>query len=424
VLSRRVAWSVALVATLTMAVSYVDRQAFATLSFAVKEDLGLSGSQYGWLQSAFSFAYLAATPLCGWWIDRVGARRGLVISVLLWSAVAGLHCFATGFAMLFALRIALGIAEGPSFPGSAQVIQRALPPAERARGFGVLFTGSSLGAMVVPPLAAALYVAYGWRFAFIGTALVGLIWLPLWLLATRQRGVREALDTPVDTGPPEPRSTFRDLARSPVTIRALLGILAAAPVAGFSNAWGTLFLQREFRISQGDVGVYLWLPPLAFDAGAILFGHLASRQHREDGEPPRLLYGISIPLAAGGLAALPNATTPWEGMALIGVAMVGAGGLYTLVTADFLSRVPQRSVSLASGMMAGAQSLALIIMNPLLGAAVDHYGSYDGVVQVIALWVLPGSLAWLLWKPAKRPSTYRFPEASIVKSSDGDSSKS
>src|SRR5689334_1620162 len=81
VLSRRVAWSVALVATLTMAVSYIDRQAIATLAPSVKAALDISGKEYGWLGSAFSFAYLAATPLCGWWIDRVGARRGLVLSV-------------------------------------------------------------------------------------------------------------------------------------------------------------------------------------------------------------------------------------------------------------------------------------------------------------------------------------------------------
>ncbi len=423
-LSRRVAWSVALVATLTMAVSYVDRQAFAYLSVQVTKDLGISEAQYGWLTSAFSIAYLVATPICGWWIDRVGARRGLVISVLVWSAVAALHCFATGFFMLFALRIALGIAEGPSFPGSAQVVQRALPPAERARGFGVLFTGSSLGGMVVPLLAGTLYAFYGWRLAFVGTALVGLIWVPLWLLATRQRGVSEALDTVPDEGPPEPRPRLVELVLHPVGLRALAGIFAAAPVAGFVLLWGSKFLNRTFGVTQEDARAYLWLPPLAFDAGAILFGDLASRQRREGGAPPRLLFAIAIPLAAGGLGFLPLATTPWEGMAFIGVAMVGAGGLYTLVTADMLARMPPGSVSLGGGTMAAAQSLALIIVSPLIGAAVDHYQSFDVVALALGLWVLPGSLVWLLWKPPTRFSVQRLPAASIVERSGGDSSKS
>jgi ACS family hexuronate transporter-like MFS transporter len=415
---------VALVATLTMAVSYVDRQAFATLSEAIKRDLGISHAEYGWLQAAFSFAYLAATPLAGWWIDRVGARRGLVISVLVWSAIAAMHCFATGFAMLFALRIALGIAEGPSFPGSAQVVQRALPPADRPRGFGVLFTGSSLGGMVVPLLAAALFALYGWRLALVGTAAIGLVWVPLWLLVTRQRGVPEALDRPADAAADEPRATFRELVTHPIVIRALVAVFAAAPIFGFVFAWGTLYLTHTFGVAQAGVGAFLWLPPLAFDLGAVAFGDLASRQRRAEGAPPRLLFACAIPLGAGGLALLPLATTPWEGIAIAGVAMAGSGGMYTLVTADLLSRMPPGSVSFAGGIMAGAQSLALIVMNPLVGAVVDRHGTYDVPARALALWVLPGALVWLLWRPAKRLVVQRLPAASIVAISGRDSSKS
>ena len=151
-LSRRQAWFVALVATLTMAVSYADRQALAVLAPTVTRALAMSEQTYGWLLSAFSLAYMLGAPLAGRWIDRVGARRGLVASVLIWSAVAALHALVPGVAVLFVLRIALGLAESPSFPGAAQTVQRVLPIADRPRGFGVLFVGSSLGAMVVPPL--------------------------------------------------------------------------------------------------------------------------------------------------------------------------------------------------------------------------------------------------------------------------------
>src|SRR5512139_3534781 len=89
--SRRVAWSVALAATFTMTVSYIDRTTLAVLAPSVTKALGISETAYGWLASAFSIAYLLATPLSGWWIDRIGARRGLVWSVLLWTIVAALH---------------------------------------------------------------------------------------------------------------------------------------------------------------------------------------------------------------------------------------------------------------------------------------------------------------------------------------------
>src|SRR5262249_19130289 len=46
-LSRRTAWIVAIAATLTMTVSYIDRQALAVLSVAVTKDLDISREQYG-----------------------------------------------------------------------------------------------------------------------------------------------------------------------------------------------------------------------------------------------------------------------------------------------------------------------------------------------------------------------------------------
>src|SRR5262245_30956785 len=118
----------------------MDRQTLSVLAPAVTEALGVSDSGYGWLASAFSLSYLVGAPLAGRLVDELGARRGLLGAVLLWSVVAGLHALAPGFGTLFALRIALGLAEGPSFPGAAQTVTRVLPPDEQPRGFGVLFT--------------------------------------------------------------------------------------------------------------------------------------------------------------------------------------------------------------------------------------------------------------------------------------------
>jgi len=76
VISRGNAWTVAIVATLTMTVSYIDRSTLAVLAPSVTKALDIGETEYGWLTSAFSIAYLFATPLSGWWIDRIGTRRG------------------------------------------------------------------------------------------------------------------------------------------------------------------------------------------------------------------------------------------------------------------------------------------------------------------------------------------------------------
>src|SRR5689334_14910251 len=97
-LSRRQAWTVAIVATLTMTVSYIDRATLGVLAPTVTKALDISEAEYGWLAAAFSIAYLVSTPLAGWWIDRIGARRGLLGSVAVWSVVAALHAIAPSLA--------------------------------------------------------------------------------------------------------------------------------------------------------------------------------------------------------------------------------------------------------------------------------------------------------------------------------------
>jgi ACS family hexuronate transporter-like MFS transporter len=406
--SRQTAWLVAMVSTLTMPVSYIDRATLAVLAPTVTKVLDISETEYGWLTSAFSIAYLVATPASGWMIDRIGARRGLVGSILVWTTVAALHAVVPGFGILFALRIALGVAEGPSFPGAAQTMQRILPATDRERGFGVLFTGSSIGGMIAPPLASYLFrVTHSWRIAFAGSALVGLVWVPLWIAVTWRRDVREQLDVP-----PPPRTDSRDigeriadglhkyveLLKHPNMIRALIAILGAAPVIGFILLWGAKYLARAWHVEQEDIGHYLWLPPLIFDVATIAFGDLASRQKRPPGTPPRLLFAIGVALAAT-LAFLPYADTRWHAVIQLGVAMAGGGIIYTLVTSDLLSRVPSDRVALAGGTVASSQSFALIVVSPLIGMSVDRYGTFDVAVVVLGIWMIPCGLYWILKKP-------------------------
>jgi predicted MFS family arabinose efflux permease len=137
---------------------------------------------------------------------------------------------------------------------------------------------------------------------------------------------------------------------------------------------------------------------VCLDLGAILFGDLVARRRRTAGTPPRALFVVATLLAIS-VALLPWAGTPWQAMAIIGMAFAGGAAVYTITTADVLGRMPPECVSSAGGLIAGAQSLALIIANPLVGRAVEHYGNYDVVALVAGAWVIPGALVWLVWRP-------------------------
>lgn len=396
------AWAVTLVATSTMAISYLDRSVLAVLAPSVQADLGIDDASYGWLQSAFSIAYLASAPIAGLLLQRFGLRRGMLAAVLSWSVVAAIHAGVPSFGALFALRLALGTTESPSFPGSAAAIARAQPPHARARALGLLYTGSSLGSIVAAPLAPALAVWLGsWRGAFLGTAVLGLVWIPLWLWVTSDATTRARLE--------QAPSALRGpglwvVLRHPAVIRASILVAATSPIFAFVLGWGSKLLVEVHDIEQANVGRYLLVPSLMLDLGAIVFGHFASLHSRAHGtkSTPTFVVVVALLLTLS-FAAVPFVPGPWAAMVTAGVALAGAGGLFAIFTADMITRVGADVAATAGGCTASVQSILYVIANPLFGYGHTALGSYDLVIVLTALWALPGALVWLFWRPETTP---------------------
>ena len=68
-----------------------------------------------------------------------------------------------------------------------------------------------------------------------------------------------------------------------------------------------------------------------------------------------------------------------------------------LITSDLLSRVPLQRTSAAGGLAAAAQSLAHIVVSPLIGMTIDRTHGYGLVSVALGLTVIPTTLAFVLW---------------------------
>jgi ACS family hexuronate transporter-like MFS transporter len=405
-LSRSRGWLVAVVATLAMSVSYVDRQVLAAIATSVREALHFDALQFGWLAGAFSASYLVAAPLSGWLIDRIGARRGLAASVVLWSCVSAAHALVPTFAALLLLRILLGVAEAPSFPGAAQTVRRVLPPSDRATGYGILFTGSSFGAAVAGPLAVWLNVKFGWQAAFLVTALLGTLWIPLWLAVCGDASVREALAAPDSHSISRPRADApprTSLLLDPALLRAVVLVFAAAPAIMFALVWLPQYLELARRVPRASLGHYLWLPPLMTDAGMLGFGLLASwRDARSSGPRSHRVLVLMAAALDASLALVPRMPGTWAAVLVVGIACAGGGGLYTLFMGDMVARIHPEHVAMASGLTAAAQSLVYVVLNPVVGGWIERSHSFDGPLVLLGVVAIPGALAWVTW-PMRGP---------------------
>ncbi|MCL9781938.1 MFS transporter [Vibrio sp. S4M6] len=158
-------------------INYIDR---ASISFAFNE-LHTSKSEIGLILGGFGIGYLITTFVGGILVDRFGPKTVLVVSAIFWAIAMFTTALTSSFAMLFASRILLGLAEGPNFPTMAKTMSNWLPHAERGRSlsYGLLAVPISLA--IGSPLIAELTVHYTWRGMFFILGAVVLVWVPFWL---------------------------------------------------------------------------------------------------------------------------------------------------------------------------------------------------------------------------------------------------
>src|SRR5471030_2266575 len=131
----RVRWLILAILFAVTTINYADRTAIAGPE--LKKLLGLSPVQMGFVFLAFAWSYVLAQLPGGWLLDRFGSKRTYFFSIFLWSSftmLMGTVGFLTGAAAvttLFCLRLLIGAAEAPSFPGNSRLASAWFPTAER-----------------------------------------------------------------------------------------------------------------------------------------------------------------------------------------------------------------------------------------------------------------------------------------------------
>jgi len=167
--------------TLALAViTYLDRVAISSAAPAIRNELGLSLVQMGWVFSVFTFAYAAFEIPSGWLGDVSGPRKVLTRIVLWWSAFTMLTGAAWNFVSLLVVRFLFGVGEAGAFPNISKSFSNWFPTAERGNAHGVIFMGTRLGGALAPPLIVLLMAAVGWRAAFVVFGAIGVVWCLFW----------------------------------------------------------------------------------------------------------------------------------------------------------------------------------------------------------------------------------------------------
>jgi MFS family permease len=149
-------------------INYVDRGNLATAGPLLKDELGLSNSQFGALGSAFFLSYAPLQLLAGWLAQRFDVRYVLII----WASATALVGLVTSFAALLALRLLLGVGESVTYPCNSKLLAQRAPEHQRGRANGVIAGCQALGPTFGTLVGGLIMVSCGWRAAFVGVGFV------------------------------------------------------------------------------------------------------------------------------------------------------------------------------------------------------------------------------------------------------------
>ncbi len=385
-MTRRRAWFLCGLLFAATALSFLDRQVLSVLAPQITAEFGMTNAVYSRVVFAFVLSYTVMFSLGGRLIDAIGTRLGLALAVLVWSAASGAHAAAAGAVSLGVARLFLGAGEGACFPAVTKGAVEWMPAERRALAVGIANGGSAFGAVLAPPLTAWVAGAFGWRSAFLCTALAGVLWMAAWFAGTA--GVQAAKwDGP-------PRVTVRDLLGRPDVRLLLLARFCFDPVFYFYMFWIPQYLSRERDMSLAAIGAYTWIPFFALGVTNIAAGHVSDALVARGWAPRRarltLMLGAALLTPASGLAAL--AGTPALAIALMSVLMLAHG----VWIANFITligdTVAPGEVATAVGLTGTCGGVAGMLSNLVVGPVVDHY-SFTPVFLVSAV-VYPA--AWLI----------------------------
>jgi MFS family permease len=162
-------------------VCYLDRINMSVAGRSIAQEFVLSPVALGYLFSSFLWAYVVMMLPSGRLVDALGAHRMAAIGAAFWSIAQMLSGAATGFVTLLLTRLGLGVGEAPTFPVSYRSVRDWAPYTERGIAVGCIQAGTLLGPALSAPLVAWLIAATSWRWSFVVTGIIGLVWVAVWV---------------------------------------------------------------------------------------------------------------------------------------------------------------------------------------------------------------------------------------------------
>lgn len=387
-----------------------DRWLMAPMFPYMMKDLGLDYSQLGSLIGALGVAWGIWSIVMGPVSDRIGRKKILVATMIVFSVLSSLSGFATGFGSLLLLRAAMGVAEGAFTPASLAANSEASRPARRGLNQGLQLSMIPLVGLGFAPIAATqlLRVVPSWHWVFMISAVPGLIVSALIWRLLRER--TRSSDVPLGVEGAA-KMEWTQLLRTRNVLVATAAILCAMGGIFVIGAMVPIYLVAVLHLDTRSMGFVASAIGFGGFAGSFALPGISDRVGRR----PTALFGF---VAATLLLYCFARTGPHPQMLfalLFGVSLFSIGLLSLLSGPVATEAAPPGLVASAIGFVSGVgETFGGGVAPVIAGFIAQHFGLARTLDFAFYSLVAGAGIAVLLVETAPRRRTLARPDGDAV----------
>jgi len=344
--------------------------------------------EYGWSRAtitsgnAFAKIFVGLFGfLAGWMIDRYGPRRLMLAGILMGGiALIGLsQVTALWQFYLFYVFNALGYMCGGPLPN--QVLTSRWFNKSRGKAMGFAYLGIGVGGMLVPQIAKALNIHFGWHNALmiLGIIMIAIAFPMAWIV---KENPPESLAGTIKAE--EPKVPLRTMLKSRAFYLLVIGSTCSiAAVSGTSQNL-KLFFSIDLKYTQSEAANVISLVLLASILGRILMGWLADRF------PKKYVMILIYTFVAGSIPLLYFASSPGIIYVFALIFGIGLGGDYMIIPLMAAELFGVKVMGRIMGLVLTSDGIAEALSPMLVGWLRDRGGSYANGFAALIVFAIIG----------------------------------
>jgi ACS family hexuronate transporter-like MFS transporter len=385
-------WTVCALLFAATSINYMDRQVLGILASTLQHSIGWTEAQYGYIVSAFQFAYAVGLILAGQMVDRFGTRIGYAIVMGIWSVAAMAHSLARSALGFGIARFFLGLGESGNFPAAIKTTAEWFPQKERSLATGIFNSGTNLGAILAPAIVPWVTLRYGWRASFLITGAFSAAWIIWWLTHYRKpsehpKVSRAELDL-IHSDPPQSAAKipWSKIIGYRQTWAFSLAKFLTDPIWWFYLYWLPKFFDSRFHLGLSHLGLPLIIVYNASAVGSIGGGWLPALIHRTG---PSMVKARMTTMLLFACMVTPiffasRTNSEWVAIGLLSLAAAAHQGwsanLFTTVSDMF----PKNAVGSVVGIGGMAGSVGGVLFSLSAGWVLEITHSYASLFGIAA----------------------------------------